>query len=205
MGKECQSSLLKNKNGVQQQEGNNTDIWLFCDSNASFKLSEKGNGVCRDRQNVFRENTKKWKTKTFPKCLLGFREKEESFSRYTNRKRAKASGSPLLLSWKAESYSQPRGKVHPGVCPETSTDLTCAVYCLENSVSPSLRTSGSCVRTGVSGRIWPGLNIGERIMGNAAPEVSLKCWTELMRVKCRGLTAHGLIPYAYQRISSILS
>lgn len=33
----------------KQQEGNNTETWLFCDANASFKLSEKGNGVCQDR------------------------------------------------------------------------------------------------------------------------------------------------------------
>lgn len=133
----------------KQQEGNNTKMWLFCDANASFKLSEKGNGVCQDRQNVLQENTKKCKTKTFPKCLLGFREKEKSFSRYTKEKEGQGfwePATPLLEGGKLFT-AQRQGT---GVCPETSTDLTCAVYCLENSVLPSLRTSGSCARVSVA-------------------------------------------------------
>lgn len=60
------------------------------------------------------------------------------------------SGSPLLQSMKLESYPQPRDNLYPGVCLEASTDLTSAVYCLENSVSPPVRTSGSCARVSVA-------------------------------------------------------
>ena len=56
------------------------------------------------------------------------------------------SGNPRLQPMKLESYPQPRDNLYPGVCLEASTDLTSAVYYLENSVSPPVRTSGSCAR-----------------------------------------------------------
>lgn len=67
MGNKSQSSLIRNKNGVPQQ-GNNTDICLFCDANIGSKLSEKnGKGVYQRIEALFEENTHNCKTKIFSK------------------------------------------------------------------------------------------------------------------------------------------
>lgn len=79
MEKKCQGSLIKNKNGVQHEEGNRTDMWLFCDANAGSKLSAKGNGVCQEEGPSLGSMFKNCKMKTFPEHLLGLREKEKSF------------------------------------------------------------------------------------------------------------------------------
>lgn len=78
IGNKSPSSLMKNKNGVQQP-GDNTEIRLFCDANTGSKLSEKNvKGVYQCIEALYEENTHNCKTKIFSKCFqLGFKRKTE--------------------------------------------------------------------------------------------------------------------------------
>ena len=82
-----------------------------------------------------RKIPKSAKQKHFQSVCQGSEKKKSLFLGIPRRKRAKASGSPLLLSWKAESYSQLRGKVQESAqkLPQTSRVLSTVwktVFCL---------------------------------------------------------------------------
>lgn len=79
MGNKSQISLIKNKNGVQQQ-GNNTDICLFCDADIGSKLcgGKHGKGVYQRIEALHEENTRNCKTKTFQSVSVRAQQKDRT-------------------------------------------------------------------------------------------------------------------------------
>lgn len=189
---------------MQQQEGNNTDMWLFCVANVDFKLSEKnGTIVYQSIENVHGENTPKLQNINLSKVpQLGFDRKTE-VSLGTPRAKRTRGLVELRKGWEHKSGSLPVQSMKPGcavgagrwptahrqgcpgACPKASIKLASAVRCPEKSVYSPLRTSGSCAR----GSQWQNpipTPTGKRILESAAPRLSLWSRTGFVRGKSRG-------------------
>lgn len=100
---------------MQQQEGNNTDMWLFRVAYVDSTLSEKnGNIVYQSIENVHGENTQKLQNKNLSKVpQLGFNRKTEVNLGSPRRKRTRGF-LELRKGWEHKSGSLPFQSMKPG-------------------------------------------------------------------------------------------
>lgn len=128
MGNKRQSSLIKDTNGVQQWERNNTDVWLFCNANAGSKLSEKWKCCLPgNREHLWRKYLKLQNKSISQVSQWGFGRKTEITLGASRRNDPEAYWSPGRAGsasqgaccssprghdelWVLENYPQPKGK-----------------------------------------------------------------------------------------------